>query len=437
MEVRHTHVGCAGRLTPVCFLLRVSRGIFPFLGPAFASPSPHSESLLYVPELLLGTSYKPSTMDRHTRDDHSASLDILDQSFWDRRRPPIGSNGSAHLGNNLGPSYLDTSAHDQDHEHHELDPLAGLSSQKRDYSSSSSSSDHELDHRPKKQTSGNKKSQADKEKTGPRRATQACLRCRKQKLRCVGGYPCDRCVKSKNTCDFGRVSSASASAPGQRDSGGADVATARLEQLESSVANLLAGLAGGSGGHPPAFPNGADVLHQHFPAGHDPRDHSPFVDTPHAGPSWSTLSSSIPRPHADRLGSIHTRPSNTSIAEELARSHVRFSTSPSHILGPQHDLSPSTYSGSVFGSHSLENDDRKASIGFKRKGKSKGQEPEERLAAVTDQPYDPPFKALTYEVSLYQVQMNASLLTLSLARGLGQSRGLTDEHPRTRKLYIQ
>lgn len=31
--------------------------------------------------------------------------------------------------------------------------------------------------------------------SGPKRASQACLRCRKQKLRCLGGYPCSRCVK--------------------------------------------------------------------------------------------------------------------------------------------------------------------------------------------------------------------------------------------------
>lgn len=348
-------------------------------------------------------------MDRqHTREGgDSSSLDILDQGFWDRRRPPIGSSGSNnHLGNNLGPSYLDISAHDLEHGSQEIDLIPGGEfGAKRDYSPSSSS-DHELEPRPKKPSSGSKKSQAEKEKTGPRRATQACLRCRKQKLRCVGGYPCDRCVKSKHTCDFGRTTPASGSASGARESGGgggggADVATARLEQLESSVANLLAGLAGGSGGgHPPSFPNGADVLHHNFPVGHDPRDHSPFIDRqPQAGSSWSTsLPSSLNRAQADRLPQLHTRP-NASIAEELARAHVRFSTSPSQILAAQQDISPSTYSGSMFGSHALDRGDFKAPVSSKKKGKGKGQGPEERLAAVTDQPYDPPFKALTYDVS--------------------------------------
>ena len=42
-----------------------------------------------------------------------------------------------------------------------------------------------------------------------RRATQACLRCRKQKLRCLGGRPCERCVKASKECDFGKPGHAS------------------------------------------------------------------------------------------------------------------------------------------------------------------------------------------------------------------------------------
>lgn len=34
------------------------------------------------------------------------------------------------------------------------------------------------------------------------RAAQACLRCRKQKLRCLGGNPCLRCVKRRISCNF-------------------------------------------------------------------------------------------------------------------------------------------------------------------------------------------------------------------------------------------
>lgn len=34
------------------------------------------------------------------------------------------------------------------------------------------------------------------------RAPQACSRCRQQKLRCLGGIPCERCVKSGQVCTF-------------------------------------------------------------------------------------------------------------------------------------------------------------------------------------------------------------------------------------------
>ncbi|KAJ5979535.1 hypothetical protein N7501_002877 [Penicillium viridicatum] len=42
------------------------------------------------------------------------------------------------------------------------------------------------------------------------RAMQACFRCRKQKLRCFGGQPCVRCVKANKECDFGKPGQASA-----------------------------------------------------------------------------------------------------------------------------------------------------------------------------------------------------------------------------------
>ena len=91
---------------------------------------------------------------------------------------------------------------------------------------------------------------------GTRRATQACLRCRRQKLKCVGGNPCERCVKSKNICDFGTPGSSRGQHAEEkrkrkeRESAvqvNSDNANARLAQLESSVANLLAGLAQSAG----------------------------------------------------------------------------------------------------------------------------------------------------------------------------------------------
>jgi len=90
------------------------------------------------------------------------------------------------------------------------------------------------------------------------RAAQACLRCRRQKLRCLGGNPCERCVRTSNACDFGHTggravqvtagenSSEVVSVPVDEE----DPAVAhdqgrdeRLKLLETNVANLLAGLA--------------------------------------------------------------------------------------------------------------------------------------------------------------------------------------------------
>ncbi|CAN9307500.1 unnamed protein product [Alternaria alternata] len=84
-----------------------------------------------------------------------------------------------------------------------------------------------------------------------RRATQACFRCRKQKLRCLGGRPCVRCVKASKECDFGKPGQASpVSNSNNNTNTNGDVvedrhgaaARASLVRLEDSVTNLLAGL---------------------------------------------------------------------------------------------------------------------------------------------------------------------------------------------------
>lgn len=64
-----------------------------------------------------------------------------------------------------------------------------------------------------------------KPRTQERRAVQACFRCRRQKLRCPGGWPCVRCVKSNKECDFGK-GNAGNSAPPPR------VATVTTQQHE-------------------------------------------------------------------------------------------------------------------------------------------------------------------------------------------------------------
>lgn len=110
------------------------------------------------------------------------------------------------------------------------------------------------------------------------RAAHACLRCRRQKLRCLGGNPCERCVKTSNICDFGRnearpaadtrdtanpegaanISSINVSAPVVvRDGARAE----RLQQLETSVADLLAGLAEEPDLSGQGFPN-LEIFHE-------------------------------------------------------------------------------------------------------------------------------------------------------------------------------
>lgn len=52
-----------------------------------------------------------------------------------------------------------------------------------------------------------------KARTQERRATQACSRCRQQKLRCPGDWPCVRCVKANKECDFGKGNSGNIAPP--------------------------------------------------------------------------------------------------------------------------------------------------------------------------------------------------------------------------------
>ena len=76
-----------------------------------------------------------------------------------------------------------------------------------------------------------------------RRAMQACFRCRRQKLRCLGGKPCARCVKTNNECDFGNPGQPLTTPKSSTNTTGKVVADgAGLEQLESHAVNLLAGL---------------------------------------------------------------------------------------------------------------------------------------------------------------------------------------------------
>lgn len=242
---------------------------------------------------------------------------------------------------------------------------------------------------------------------GQRRAAQACLRCRKQKLRCTGGWPCKRCEKAKHECDFGKsgpnqyillqqqqqMQSSQRSGLGHRDS--ASEATARLEQLESSVANLLAGLAGGNGhgasGGGGGYPNG-EIMHTF-----DPPNRSSFSSSDHPHrllPPPSAWAPPIPppthigRPDVPRFPDLHSSSDDTP--------HVRFNTSPTVNLINPPLTSPSNYTSSGIspGSAIMKDGEKRE----KRLGK--GEKAEERLAAAEGQgPFDAPFKALVYHVS--------------------------------------
>lgn len=88
------------------------------------------------------------------------------------------------------------------------------------------------------------------------RSPLACERCRSKKLRCVGGNPCNGCVRASATCDYGN---------GVKDRedqlGGVDV-TVRVSQLERQVALLMEQVERmGSGVVDPLHANGSNQPH--------------------------------------------------------------------------------------------------------------------------------------------------------------------------------
>jgi hypothetical protein len=236
----------------------------------------------------------------------------------------------------------------------------------------------------------------EEDKAGSRRAAKACLRCRKQKLKCVGGNPCDRCVKFVHTCDFQPTSTNVVPVSSSRkDNGDIGIATARLEQLESNVADLLAGLARGV--HPtlPDGTNNQSVGQVHHP--HDPWHDSSIDENFGCSPIWPTLSSGLNETSVDSANRLTQSGPSSQQANDTSHSHVRFYTSPTAMLTPGDEVIPSDQSGSLLGNFSSEGPAGQH-VG-QRMPSSKRLGPAERLAAVTAQPYDPPFKALTHEVS--------------------------------------
>lgn len=269
-------------------------------------------------------------------------------------------------------------------------------------------------------------SEAEPVRTG-KRASQACLRCRKQKLRCLGGWPCDRCTKGRYECDFGAANLPPGPRPGQAQqiaaATAAQEANARLQQLESSVASLLAGLAGQQdGGHVPGSTLNQLLqqagLDRHAFSGSQGGRSDSFAGTStglrdrsqgmlslseerHAGdsvlPGWQT---NLPPPThsrpiiAPRLTSdgADTRPTSHD-------PHVRFASSPHAAYSAPSLTSPSNAASSGISPGSALSGD---GLHGRRGGKQgKGQKAEERLAAATEGEFEPPFKSLVYQVGLH------------------------------------
>lgn len=240
-----------------------------------------------------------------------------------------------------------------------------------------------------------------------RRAAQACLRCRRQKLKCLGGCPCDRCTKAKVECDFGQPGGV----PTVRSGVVAAEANARLQQLESSVATLLAGLSGSGSVKPPVtVPAGGGFFGE---AGVDPASFerrlsgatgaiAPFLTSdgrPNLPPlqPWRT---DIPPPlHVRAVEAPHRMDQLPAISASLSPDgqpvpQVRFSSSPNVVFSaPSFSPSNAPSSGISPGS-ALSGGEREK----KEKKLGKGQKAEERLAAASNEGFEPPFRALLYQV---------------------------------------
>lgn len=206
-----------------------------------------------------------------------------------------------------------------------------------------------------------------------RRAMQACFRCRRQKLRCLGGRPCARCVKANQECDFGKPGQAPV-APnlGTGTDTNAEVFEdgcgrapgGRLESLENRVAGLLAGL------HKVPTPAAAPFIPLPAPV---TAPAATYDTTPFTNPATSALLSTSDPPTTQGLG------------------QVRFDNSPQVNF-----ISPHSYSSQPeTTSPSAEHD-----AGPHGKHNHSEEEAEERLASATRDGFEPPFQALVYQVSL-------------------------------------
>ncbi|CAE6437519.1 unnamed protein product [Rhizoctonia solani] len=210
----------------------------------------------------------------------------------------------------------------------------------------------------------------------PRRAVQACSHCRKHKLRCLGGWPCNRCTKQKIACDFERPSHPAAKATETIE---------RLEQLEASVTSILASM---SSGISPTT-----------------RQHSVVSDV---GPTYPTPSPFQPQQPVSRSGSYpfatfptpsddYTFPQEPSLAIRT-EIDAEFLTAPTQDLDPPPTAGPSTHAQNVTSPITTMTSPGASSLAS-RKSKPPPSV-ESRLRTATD-PYSAPFKGVLHRPSVW------------------------------------
>ena len=196
--------------------------------------------------------------------------------------------------------------------------------------------------------------------------------CRKQKLRCLGGWPCKRCTESGRTCDFGPQGFRASAAV----SGPTSDPTARLAQLESSVANLLAGLSGQS--MAPGNPARRDLV---LPT--DPQRTVYVGSSARPAPPNALTSPPILAPNSvSPLANFQLAQDQPADPSPDHRQQVRFIGTPNNIvteISPRHTESE--------GSREV------------RPKKGKNQKAEDRLALATEESFEAPFRPLVYQVS--------------------------------------
>ncbi|CUA76608.1 putative 4-hydroxy-2-oxoglutarate aldolase, mitochondrial [Rhizoctonia solani] len=215
----------------------------------------------------------------------------------------------------------------------------------------------------------------------PRRAIQACSNCRKHKLRCLGGWPCNRCTKQKISCDFERPSHPAAAK--------ATETIERLEQLEASVTSILASMSSS--------------------IAPTPRQHSVVSDV---GPAYPTpgpfhpQQAPVPRSGSYPFATFPTPSDDYSFSQEPSlaiRTEIdtEFLTAPTQDLDPPPTAGPSTHTQNVTSPITNTASPGTSSLAS-RKSKPDPPPPsvESRLRTATD-PYSAPFKGVLHRPSVW------------------------------------